>query len=69
MGQPIRWSYALVWRPDEKTPHVRLYRQSSAGHLFQWAEVPAPAADGTPTVDRVLEELYTGLLALMEQTA
>lgn len=69
MGQQIYWQYALVWSPEARQPTFTLYRHSSAGHRFTWAAVPAPGRAGTPSVDQVLEELYAGLLALMESTA
>lgn len=69
MGQPIYWQYALVWTPQARKPQFSLYRQSSAGHRFLWAAVPAQEVAQTPTVDQALEELYGGLLALMEVTA
>lgn len=69
MGQQIRWAYIVAWRPNEPKPSFTLYRQSSAGHLFTWCSVPAPARDGVPTQDEVLEELYSGLLELMRETA
>lgn len=68
VGQPIHWQYALIWSPEAKSPRVTLYRISSAGHRFLWASVPGPELIETPDVDRVLQELYTGLLELMEAT-
>lgn len=66
VGQQIYWQYHLVWTPQAKEPAFTLYRVSSAGHRFAWATVPAPELKGTPGHDQVLQELYTGLLALME---
>lgn len=66
MGQPIYWQYALVWSPQASKPAFTVYRQSSAGHRFTWATVPAAELHGTPDLDRVLQELYGGLLSLME---
>lgn len=69
MGQQIYWQYALVWTPEAKQPSFTLYRRSNQGHTFMWATVPGSAFKGTPAVDQALEELYGGLLALMEATA
>lgn len=66
MGQAISWQYCLVWAPQARMPTFTLYRQSSAGHRFAWAAVPASELHGTPDLDRVLQELYGGLLSLME---
>jgi hypothetical protein len=68
VGQPISWQYVLVWSPMAAKPAFTVYRQSSAGHRFLWAAVPAGEYGGSPTIDQVLEELYGGLLALMEAT-
>lgn len=68
MGQQITWQYYLVWTPQAAKPAFTLYRVSSAGHRFTWASVPAPNLMGTPGVDSVLEELYGGILELMQAT-
>lgn len=66
MGQKIAWQYALVWSPEAVHPTVTLYRHSSAGHRFTWCHVDAPGITGQPDAQRVLHELYVGLMALME---
>lgn len=68
MGQPIQWQYALVWTSEASKPEFTLWRISNQGHRFSWAAVPAKPMRGIPTVDQVLEELYAGLLVLMETT-
>lgn len=66
MGQQITWQYHLVWAPSAVSPIFSVYRVSSAGHRFLWASAPAPELTGTPDLHRVLQELYQGLLVLME---
>lgn len=68
MGQQVHWQYVLVWAPECNPPTFTLYRQSNQGHRYNWAQVPGPELLGLAGVDRVLEEFYAGLLALMEAT-
>jgi hypothetical protein len=66
MGQPVTWQYTLVWTPDDQASKIELYRVSSAGHRFLWLVKSRGPYNEAHAVDRILQELYTGLLELME---
>lgn len=68
MGQPVTWQYAVVWTPLPDKSRVQLFRISSAGHRFLWGESYGDPHGGNPGVADVLQQLYIGVLELMETT-
>ena len=67
MGQPVTWQYALVWTPTVEGSLVELYRISSAGHRFLWAKERVPGHEPTVALADVLQQMYNGVLELMER--
>jgi hypothetical protein len=70
MGQPVYWDYQLTIAPTEHGTAVTLHRiQRGTDTRFLWLQTtlhgPLPRAEQ----DAILQELYTGCVALMELTA
>lgn len=68
MGTPVQWDYALVIQPGEGATNVQLWRMQR-GHQtrFLWQEMAMKNQLGNATVQNVLQELYTGLMTLIEE--
>jgi hypothetical protein len=68
MGRPVTWQYAVVWTPNTPVSTIEFYRISSSGHRFLWATADMPEWGNTPALPDILQQLYVGVLELMERT-
>lgn len=69
MGKPVLWDYQLTLRPGLGSCIVTLHRQQrDTNTRFLWLQTDVRGGLESAEVDRVLQELYTAVVALMEIT-
>jgi len=69
MGQPVKWDYGLIIRPEGSTTFVEVWRwQRDTTTRFLWHRTDMQGTLTAPTLDNVLQELYGGLMTVIEQS-
>ena len=69
MGRPVKWLYSAVLEPGVQESKLSLYRvQEGTDTRFLWLTVAAPGLVDLPGIDDVLQNLYAGLLEMMQET-
>ena len=66
--EKISWQYHLIWTPGPKLSTVGLWAVNAAGHRTRWDHWETPAEIGTPSLQRVLYQLYCASVEAQERS-
>lgn len=65
---PVEWQYHLIWTPGPDRSTVGLWAVNRSGARTKWDFWEAPAEPGTPTLQRVLYQLYCASVEAQERS-